>query len=78
MLEAMLAQAEYDAMSDQELLERANRFERDAGGIAREPELLGEFTAEEAAAMGAFFDDPSEEAAFNALVARRAGEASAA
>ena len=78
MLEAMPTQAEYDAMSDRELLGRANRFERDADGVARGPELLGEFTVEEAGAMGAFFDAPAEEAAFNALVARRAGEASAA
>ena len=48
-------------------------------GASQEPELLGEYSLEEAAAMGAFFDDPAEQEAFErALAEERAGKASAA
>ena len=80
MLEAMSTQAEYDAMSDGELLERANRFERDADGIARTPELLAEFkhfTEQDAEEWGAM-EDPAAEAAFESLVQAAARKVSAA
>ncbi len=71
MLKAMPTRAEYDAMSEEELLARANRFQLDADGVASEPELLGEFTIEEALEMGAFFEDPAEQAAFERAVEAR-------
>ena len=80
MLEAMPTQAEYDAMSDRELLERANRFERDSDGIARTPELLAEFenfTEQDAEEWGAM-EDPAAEAEFERLVRAKARQASAA
>ena len=71
MLEAMPTQAEYDAMSDSDLLRRANRFGGDGGETPAGAELLGEFSIEEAVQMGAFFDDPAEQAAFDEAVEAR-------
>ena len=48
-------------------------------GESREPELLGEYSLEEAAAMGAFFEEPGEQEAFEqALAEERARTAAAA
>ena len=48
-------------------------------GMSQEPELLGEYSLEEAAEMGAFFDEPAEQEAFEqALAEERAAKASAA
>ena len=63
-----------------EFLERANRFERDADGIARTPELLAEFeyfTEQDAEEWGAM-EDPAAEAAFESLVQAAARKASSA
>ena len=49
------------------------------GEPPREPELLGEYGLEEAAAMGAFFEEPGEQEAFEqALAEERARKAAAA
>ena len=60
----------YEHLSQEEPWERANRFPRDASGKAQ-AELLGEFTIAEAVQMGAFFDDPEEQAAFDRAVEAR-------
>ena len=62
----------YEHLSEEELWESLRCSTRDADGIARTPELIGEFTVEEAVEMGAFFEDPAEEAAFERLVGERA------
>ena len=80
MLEAMPTQAEYDAMSDRELLVRANRFERDADGRTRPPELLAEFEnfTEHGAEEWGAIEDPAAEAEFERLVRAEARKASVA
>ena len=69
MLGAMVAGCE--RLSADELLDSLCCGQRDADGIARTPELLGEFGIEEAVQMGAFFDDPDEQAAFDRAVEAR-------
>ncbi len=77
MLRAMAAQDEpLSQMSDRELWDSMPPFELDQDGIARTPELLGEYSLGEAANMGAFFDDPTEQEAFErALAEERARKA---
>lgn len=68
--------------------QRTQRFDADfwfdgppyrPGEPPREPELLGEYGLEEAAAMGAFFEEPGEQEAFEqALAEERARKAPAA
>ena len=80
MLRAMGAQDKpLSQMSDRELWDSMPPFELDGDGIARTPELLGEYSLEEAAEMGAFFDDPAEQEAFEqALAEERARKAPSA
>ena len=67
--------------------QRSQRFDADfwfdgppyGPGVSQEPELLGEYSLEEAAAMGAFFEEPGEQEAFEqALAEERARTAAAA
>ena len=61
----MQTQAEYDAMSDREVLERESRLEFDTDGITWTPERIAEsedFTEQETAEWGAI-EDPAAEAA---------------
>ena len=78
MLGAMDAQDKpLSEMSDRELWDSMPAFELDGDGIAREPELLGEYSLEEAEQLGAFFDDPAEQEAFErALAEEKARKAS--
>ena len=47
-------------------------------GVSQEPELVGEYSLEEAEQLGAFFEDPAEQEAFErALAAEKARKASA-
>lgn len=47
-------------------------------GVSQEPELLGEYSLEEAEEMGAFFEEPGEQEAFErALAEEKARKASA-
>ena len=69
MLAAMATGSEH--LSEDELLDSLACGQRDADGIARTPELLGEFSIEEAVQMGAFFEDPDEQLAFERAVEAR-------
>lgn len=69
MLAAMATGSEQ--LSEEELLDSLACRKRAADGIARTPELLGEFSIEEAVQMGAFFEDPDEQAAFERAVEAR-------
>ena len=66
-------------MSERELWDSMPSFKHDPDGIARMPELVGEYSLEEAAAMGAFFEEPGEQEAFEqALAEERARKAATA
>ena len=60
----------YEHLSEEELLESLSVFPRDADGFAQ-PELLGEYSLEEAEELGAFFEDPAEQEAFDRALAQR-------
>ena len=66
-------------MSEQELWDSVLLGPPYGPGVSQEPELLGEYSLEEAAAMGAFFEEPGEQEAFEqALAEERARKAAAA
>lgn len=66
MLKAMAAQGKpLSEMSERELWDSLPPFDLGGDGVAREPELLGEYSLEEAEQLGAFFDDPAEQGAFD-------------
>ena len=60
----------YEHLSEEELWELLSVFPRDADGFAQ-PELLGEYSLEEAEELGAFFEDPAEQEAFDRALAER-------
>ena len=57
----------YEHLSEDELWDSLNRFPPDASGKPQ-AELLGEYSIEEAVQLGAWFEDPDEQDAFDRAV----------